>query len=1166
MHCIRLVLLLLISCLFASELLGIDTQPPPKHLEFFENEIRPILVEHCLDCHSSENDEPEANLRLDTRDGWMIGGDSGSAILPGEPADSLIMDAIRYRNTDLQMPPDGKLSDREIATLEKWIEMGAPDPREGSNEPAPKSDFNIDERRRSHWCWQPIRADVPPSVKDTAWPVKTLDRYILSKLEDAGLSPAPQADRATLLRRVTFDLIGLPPSPTELADFLGDESDNAYGKVVSRLLESPHFGEHWGQHWLDLVRYAETRGHEQDFDIPEAFKFRDYVITAFNEDVPYDQFLTEHVAGDLVKDPRLHPQDRSNQSIQGTGFWHLHEQTHSPVDIQGDEADRIHNQIDVFSRAFLGLSIGCARCHDHKFDAISARDYYALYGYLQSSSYRIADASDPLKQQTVFAQLQELNHDSTSTLTEAFISFRSAQLKRFPKMLTAAAALIRSGKPLDATPESTAKESKTRNKEKKKRVEATPSEIVIKTATERGFEPLRLWRLAKHLTKVAEARNVLDPLHVFASFTQQSRSDAETIKKTQQEAYARLCDHLRQNGRRRSNQTVSFSNKDGERNYKTVERPWRPEDVVEDFQFDENTAERRWISAGYRFGDGPRSVSVPLLSDSVNRPIRWFLDAPAAQTVSNRFQGFLRTRTFEVVGDRLWYRYRGNAEAFLAVDSHRVVAGPLHGVVKQQLENDTCDWKWFSHPVRDYVGHRVHVEFRPKGDFAVDQVVFSAEQPPEPMQQQSLAMTLSQANNIQDASTLARFTAHELRTCIRSNQPQYQILNWLIHHGALLPRVESAEREFQEAAESYVTERAKIEGQLPSPVSVLALLDGDAEDEPVHIRGNHRNRSKDNVPRGILTALRRESESASVSPATESGRRPLGSGRLALARELTSAENPLVARVIVNRIWHHLFGRGIVETVDDFGVMGKPPTHPALLDHLAKRFMDSGWSMKQAIRNVVMSRTYRMSSYPDDAYLVVDPTNRLFHRMSVRRLPAESIRDHVLAVSGRLDRRMFGKSTMVHITPYMRGNRSPGGSGPLDGDGRRSIYTEVRRNHLSAFLTAFDKPAPFMAIGKRTVSNSPSQSLILLNDPFVHEQASLWAKRLLAEGESDDERLGMAYLWAFAREPTSTEREATLAFVAGQRVEYRGEVDAEARVWADLCHTLFNVKEFVHIN
>ena len=347
-------------------------------LEFFEAKVRPLLVNRCQSCHGGG--KAKGGLRLDTRATALGGGDTGPALVPGKPDESLLVEAIRYGEA-LQMPPKSKLPAEEIAVLTRWVEQGAPWPvgRE-SAPPGTVKPFNLRERA-GHWSLQPVQDPAPPEVKDQAWPLNPVDRFLLAKLEAKGLKPAAEAEKPTLIRRLTFDLIGLPPKPEEVEAFVADASPDAYETLVERLLASPHYGERWGRHWLDLVRFAETSGHEFDYDIPLAYRYRDYVIRAFNADLPYDQFVVEQLAGDLLPEPRRDPSTGTNESILGTGSYRFHEGVHSPVDLREDGAAKFDSQIDVLSKAFLGLTIACARCHDHKFDAITTRDYYALNGY-----------------------------------------------------------------------------------------------------------------------------------------------------------------------------------------------------------------------------------------------------------------------------------------------------------------------------------------------------------------------------------------------------------------------------------------------------------------------------------------------------------------------------------------------------------------------------------------------------------------------------------------------------------------------------------------------------------------------------------------------------------------------------------------------------------------
>ncbi len=415
--------------------------------EFFEKKIRPILVEQCYECHSAMARKVRGGLRLDSRAGLLQGGDRGAVLTPGDPEKSLLIEAVGYKNTDIQMPKKGKLSDPVVADLTTWVKMGAPWGKDdGPVAVAPaKPAFDLQQRKRDHWAWKPIHATEPPAVKNAAWARDAVDRFLLAKLEEKNLSPAPPADKRILLRRLYFDLIGLPPTPEQVEAFVKDESPDAYEKVVDRLLASPQFGERWARHWLDLVRYGESRGHEFDYTIPDAYQYRDYVIRALNADVPYDQFVTEHVAGDLLDRPRLNPADGSDESVLGTGFWFLGEEVHSPVDVSQDQADRFDNRIDVFGKTFLGLTVACARCHDHKFDAIAAKDYYSLFGLLESSNYRLARFDSLDRNRQVGRELADARTRARPVIERALANAARPSVARMADYLLAAREVIRAG-------------------------------------------------------------------------------------------------------------------------------------------------------------------------------------------------------------------------------------------------------------------------------------------------------------------------------------------------------------------------------------------------------------------------------------------------------------------------------------------------------------------------------------------------------------------------------------------------------------------------------------------------------------------------------------------------------------------------------------------------
>ncbi|HEV7222736.1 MAG TPA: DUF1549 domain-containing protein, partial [Pirellulales bacterium] len=417
-------------------------RPPAEALEFFEKRVRPLLVSQCQKCHGAK--QQKGGLRLDSRAAALAGGDSGPAVVPGKTDQGLLLDAVAYGDL-YQMPPSGKLPAADLETFRRWVELGAPWPAETGAATAQKpSEFDLAQRAK-HWAFQGWIDHEPPAVRDAAWPASPVDRFILSRLEAADLAPAGPADKATLLRRLAYDLIGLPPTPAEIAAFLADDSPQATEQAIDRLLDSPHYGERWGRHWLDLVRYAESRGHEFDYPIPNAYQYRDYVIRAFNSDLPYDQFLIEQVAGDLLEPPRLNPQRGFNESILGTGFWFLGEELHSPVDTRADETDRTDNKIDVFSKTFLGLTVACARCHDHKFDAISTKDYYALAGFVASSSYRQAPFETLEIQRRATAEMAARRAAAQPKLAAAVAASAKPVLRRTAELLLAAREALEAG-------------------------------------------------------------------------------------------------------------------------------------------------------------------------------------------------------------------------------------------------------------------------------------------------------------------------------------------------------------------------------------------------------------------------------------------------------------------------------------------------------------------------------------------------------------------------------------------------------------------------------------------------------------------------------------------------------------------------------------------------
>jgi hypothetical protein len=915
-------------------------------LDFFEKNVRPVLVQHCYGCHSQEAKKQRGGLLLDTRTGTLKGGDSGPAVVPGKPAASLLLQAVRYTDPRLKMPPRGKLPDSVVADLEKWIAMGAPDPRDTTaNVGRPSGGIDL-EKGRQFWAFQPPRRPAVPAVKDTAWPRSAVDRFVLSKLEAAGLAPAPDADRAALLRRLSFALVGLPPSPQELDDFLADSSPQAVENVVDRLLASPHFGERWGRHWLDVARYADSSGGGRSLLFRDSWRYRDYVIAAFNEDKPFDQFVREQVAGDLL--PAATPQQRHDQVV-ATGFLVLGPTNYERQDKDVLEMDVIDEQLDTIGRAFLGLTIGCARCHDHKFDPIPTRDYYALAG--------------------IFRSTQTLIHDNVSRWVDL---------------------------PLPVPPE---------------------QEAVLKRHEESVAalrEKIRLAQATGAATNTGAARGVL------------AARDLPGI----------VLD-------------------DGQAKKVGV---WKP-----------STFGGTYIGQGALYDDR---------STRDEKTLTFVPDFPQG----GRYEVRLAYVAHENRADKV-------PVTILAADGEHTVhvnmkkPPPVDGrfvsLGTYRFEQGT---QWFV--LISTEGTTGHV--------SVDAVQFLPEDAVKPA-----------------APTESRKDALD---------------------------VKKLEDELKKLMESGPTR----------PVAMAVKEAAKIEDGFICIRGNTHNRGE-TVPRGFLQVL---SGPAGPLPRNESGRRELASW-------LASRDNSLTARVFVNRVWHHLFGAGLVRTVDEFGSTGEKPSHPELLDYLAVRFMADGWSVKKLVRALVLSHAYHMSTIADPEMsrkaATADPENRLLWKMNRRRLDAECLRDAMLLAAGRLDRGVGGPTV------------KPGTSSEYDykfDDVRRSVYTPVFRNKLLELFEAFDFPDPNLVSGRRNVSTTATQALYLMNNPFVLDQARAAARTLLARpGLTDTAALDIAYRTVLGRTPTATERQAVQRYLAAGGGE-RDDPAKRAAAWERVYQALFASLDF----
>ncbi|MFT5857102.1 MAG: hypothetical protein ACI8XO_004361 [Verrucomicrobiales bacterium] len=873
-------------------------------------------------------------------------------------------------------------------------------------------------KQRLPWIWEKPARIEPPEGPARLDPV---DRFVQAKLKEENLAPAPAAGDRIWLRRAHFAITGLPPTVDDLKAFDADTSPDQKQNAVRRLLASPHYGERWARHWMDLVRYAESRGHESDYSIANAHHYRDYLIRAFNADVPYDQFVTEHIAGDQLEKPRLHPETGGNESLLATAWPFFGEEVHSPVDIRQDECDRIDNKIDVLSKTFLGLTVSCARCHDHKFDALYQDDYYALAGFVLSSSYRQARFDSIEKNKLAAKQLEALRDEFRVKIAGRFV-----------------------GQARDRLP-------------------SEPVEVVI--APSYKFDA-----------------------RVIADYT--TRSPTPWI--TDGPTYG--------------------------------QRPLRPGEIL--------------------VGGDPKARALDISAHGGARrdPFWNGLKVIDSENDSGSFDGIsragkmIRTPSFEIGSGEFHFLIRGKAKVYAAVSQHIMITGPLHGSLIRELKIDGDEPRWVTHGLNRYSGLRAHFELWPVGDepFEILKIV-EGEKPkaiPAKPQRLSPAALHATLDDLADGSLQPR---------------HFAAAKWI---------TDNIDVNAGDIASDYLEglEKLRAEVQWESRTAV-AWMGGDGVEEKLLDRGSPKSPGEP-VERRLPRVFGTESITTKDC------------GRLQLAQQIASPDNPLTARVMVNRVWHQLFGRGLIETTDNFGWLGKRPTHPELLDYLAVEFVERHqWSLKSLIERLVLSETFAMSSESADPnFADHDPKNLWLHRMPMRRIEAEAVRDAALTISGRLDRKVGGKPVPVYLSEFVVGRGRPAKSGPLDGAGRRSIYTSVRRNFLPTLMLAFDFPTPFSTVGERDVTNLPAQSLALMNDPFLYDQAGVWADRILKQmpDAQPPTRLKRMYEEAFARHPSDRE----LAACIGSLTEFASLYgdDPNARdAWRDLCHSMFSINEFIYV-
>jgi hypothetical protein len=1065
--------------------------PSAADVEFFEKQVRPVLAENCYSCHSSKALSVFANLRLDSRAGVLKGGDQGPVVTPGDIAGSKL---IRVLHGDgPQMPPTGKLAPEKIAALERWVEIGLPWPEEAATSaPDPGAKFDLEARRAEHWAWQPVEKAAPPSVRNAEWPRIDVDRFLLAALEREGLAPAEDADRRTFIRRATFDLTGLPPTPQEIQAFLDDQSADAHEKLIDRLLESPRFGEAWARHWMDLVRYAESHGSEGDPDTPFAWRYRDYLVRAFNDDVPYDQLIREHLAGDLLRNPRVNADLDINESGLGTAHLRLVEHGFQPVDPWEDRVKWADNQIDVFAKAFQGLTVSCARCHDHKFDAISQKDYYALFGVFKGArpTQRAIDTPEHLNLNR--ARLIEIKSELRQKLADLW----SERAKSFGQAL-------RDGK----------------------------------------------------LTKAVEAA-LEDPRHPLAPWAVlNDKAGAD---------FAASWNAIEK----------------GWRDEMAARRSYNEQHFVEQWDVRKPEDYADWLRHGAGLPQAPVAAGdfeVP--PDGGQAVSRIYPSGVYTNLISRKHNGVLQSPRFKIDSDYISFEVSGGNFSFvqLIIENY---AAPRAGIYWLRYSPKKDDTVWATWKTDYWKGFTAYIEYatlddathflpdqqdsaarprpQPERDgrswFGAGRVVFH-DQDRTPRSLEEPILPILEGGVPADAEALAERYGTLLTAAVEAwrngamTDSQAWLLDFCVRNG-LLPNGAQALGE----AKALVAEYRKLEKEIPVARRAPGVLEEGGEGQQLLIRGNHKSPGEV-VPRHFLTALGGESYSD-----------PRAS-RLQLAEDVASPDNPLTARVAVNRIWKYLFGDGIVRTEDNFGKLGEKPTHPELLDWLAARFVEDGWSTKKMLRILATSRAYRMSSLAAPEAATKDPENKLLSHMPVRRLEAEAIRDAILAVSDELDPTMFGPSIPVYYAYDEGKTKGDNPKGPLDGDGRRAIYQEIRRNTHNPFLEVFDLPKPASTRGERDSTNVPAQALTMLNSPFVIGEAEKWAQKLTKrKGETAAERVDAMFEKALGRKASAAERDRAQTYVAMLAAEHNAADPMESEpVWRDFAQSLFNLKEFLYL-
>ncbi len=1029
-------------------------QDRPLALDQFENTIRPLLVTHCIECHGSK--KSESGLRFDTRPALMKGSDSGPVISLEHPQHSSMLKALRHVD-GLQMPPDGKLPEHEIAAVEKWIRGGAIWPEGvalGAAGPQLRGG-DITEEERAFWSFQPVSDPKPPQSANGSG-VSEIDRFLIQKLSEARLKPTLWAPRQAWIRRATFDLTGLPPTPDEVEAFLQDESDDAYTTVVNRLLDSKAYGERWGRHWLDLVRYSDTAGETADYPTPLSYKYRNWVINAFNADMPYDEFARQQIAGDVLANQLIASQrnagleeisgalsEQYRDMLTATGFIAISRRF--GFDVENYHHLTIQDTIDVVGQSMLGLTLGCARCHDHKFDPVNMDDYYAWYGIFESTKYSFPGSEEKKRPYDLFPSLppalmaeRQREHDSRLAKLEVQIQQIDADLKKV----------------------------------------TADVEQMAGTGGFFGFEQCNIGQ---------------PPCEPYMSL------GTALIAETAQSPF----DNVFPSGKR----GITFpSDSDNNAFGRTLATTFTPESTKTlhyniDFR---NLSIAAGEQQAYRFyiGHGPgNSGAVEMAASATSFLVK---NGDHYEPIADLPMG--RWHNLQVTLDLKLKLFQGMLTSSA-------------GATGFQEKAFTLGWDGI-------IDYTFVDKYGPGGG----------------------ATPAHDVDNLRIDTTPFLPEDHSLKA---DSQAADRSLDLAGKFGL--------QQQLQHRLDELTKKRETLKNVGPIPIQerLYGAMEQDAPGNArIQLRGEM-TRPGDEVPRRNLEIL-----GGDVLPdATVSG-------RLQMADWITRNDNPLFARVMVNRIWQHHFGRGLVSTENDFGTRGQRPSHPALLDWLASRFKESGYSVKAMHRLMMNSDAYRRGSTLEAASAEADPESRMLWRFNRRRLSAEEIRDAMLLVSGNLDHSMGGEHPFPAVDSWGFTQHTPFyGIYPTN---RRSVYLMQQRLKRHPFLGLFDGADTNVSTARRELTTVPTQALFLMNNEFVHEQAAGFAERILREADDDPQRIEWAHWIALGRPATAAEQEEARTFLDAYRtaaIQSQIPESASRRAaWEAYARTLLTGNEFLFVD